>query len=275
MTSGVVAASIVAHVPTLGLAQNTPPFQLPLVEGERQLGAELRAGKPDLFVMLSSHWVCTFEWYATGRQVFEGVCVAEEAPHLIPGIPYRRKGDPEFARALVEEWGKVSVPGRVNDFEHSTYDYGSLVPLLYLDPDAEVPVVHLPSVLMADHAECMRAGRAIDTVARRQGKKVVFFASSALSHYLVRGRENRPTPDREAMDMRFMDMMKRGAIDEALAWFPEFSKLGAVEMGGRPVATFLGVVQAMRDAGAKLTAKQYGGYAQSSGSGNVVLNMAA
>lgn len=274
MTSGVVAASIVAHVPTLGLAQNTPPYQLPLVEGARQLGAELRAGKPDLFVMVSSHWVCTFEWYATGRAVFEGVCVADEAPHLIPGIPYRRKGDAEFARALVEEWGKVSVPGRVNDCENYHYDYGSLVPLLYLDPDAEVPVVHLPSVLMADHAECMRAGRAIDAAARRQGKKVVFLASSALSHYLVRGRENRPTPEREAMDVRFMDMMKRGAIDEAIAWYPEFSRLGAVEMGGRPIATFLGVLQAMRDAGAKPVARQYGGYAQSSGSGNAVLNLA-
>ena len=69
MNSGVVAAAVVPHVPTLGLPKNTPEFQLPLVEGERALGRALRALKPDLFVVNSSHWICTFGWYATCQSV--------------------------------------------------------------------------------------------------------------------------------------------------------------------------------------------------------------
>ena len=118
MDRGVIAAAVVPHVPTLGLAQNTPEFQLTLVEGERALGRALRELKPDLFVVNSAHWICTFGWYATCQSVHQGVCVADEAPDLIPGIAYRRKGDSEFASALIGEWQAQGLPGGRNDTPH-------------------------------------------------------------------------------------------------------------------------------------------------------------
>jgi 3,4-dihydroxyphenylacetate 2,3-dioxygenase len=265
---GVIAAAVVPHVPTLGLPENTPEFQLTLVEGERALGRALRNLEPDLFVVNSAHWVCTFGWYATCQSVHEGMCVADEAPDLIPGIRYRRKGDSEFASALVEEWQAQNVPGGRNDTPHYAWDYGSLVPLLYLDPDAEVPVVQIPTVIMADHAECMRAGLTVHATAKRLGRRVVFLASSAFSHDLVRGRHFKPTPEREALDRRFIDQLKKGALADAIAWFPEYSRAAAAEMNGKPLATMLGALQGMSADGVKLTGEQFGGYAQSSGSGN-------
>ena len=268
MNPGLIAAAVVPHVPTLGLAENTPDFQQTLVEGERALGRALRELKPDLFVVNSSHWICTFGWYATCQSVHEGMCVADEAPDLIPGIPYRRKGDSEFASALVEAWQGLGVPGGRNDTPHYAWDYGSLVPLLHLDPDAEVPVVQMPTVILADQAECMKAGRAVHETAKRLGRRVVFLASSAFSHQLVRGRHLMPTPEREALDQRFIDQLKKGAIAEALAWLPEYSRAAVAEMNGKPLATMLGALQALVADGAKLAGKQFGGYAQSSGSGN-------
>jgi len=268
MNPGIIAAAAVPHVPTLGLAKNTPDFQLTLVEGERALGRALRDAKPDLFVVNSSHWVCTFGWYATSQSVHEGVCVADEAPDLIPGIPYKRKGDAEFAKALVDEWKAQGIPGDCNETPHYAWDYGSLVPLLYLDPDAEVPVVQIPTVIMADHAECMKTGRAVHATAKRLGRRVVFIASSAFTHDLVRGRHFKPKPEREALDQRFIDQLKRGAVHEALAWFPEYSRAVVAEMNGKPLATLLGALQALDEDGAKLSGEQFGGYAQSSGSGN-------
>ena len=268
MNPGVIAAAVVPHVPTLGLPENTPEFQLTLVEGERALGRALRAVKPDLFVVNSSHWICTFGWYATCQSIHEGVCVADEAPDLIPGIPYRRKGDAEFATALVEQWQAQGIPGGRNDTPHYAWDYGSLVPLLYLDPDSEVPVVQIPTVIMADHAECMKSGRAVHETAKRLGRRVVFLASSAFTHDLVRGRHFKPTPEREALDQRFIDQLKRGAVNESLAWFAEYSRAVVAEMNGRPLAALLGALQAMGEDGAKLAGEQFGDYAQSSGSGN-------
>ena len=268
MNPGLIAAAVVPHVPTLGLAQNTPDFQLTLVEGERALGRALRELKPDLFVVNSSHWICTFGWYATCQGVHEGMCVADEAPDLIPGIPYRRKGDSEFASALLGEWQAQGIPGGRNDTPHYAWDYGSLVPLLYLDPDAQVPVVQIPTVILSDHAECIKAGRAVHAAAKHMGKRVVFLASSAFSHDLVRGRHFKPTPEREALDQRFIALLKQGVLADAMAWFPEYSRAAAVEMNGKPLATMLGALQALGEDGVRLSGEQYGGYAQSSGSGN-------
>ena len=268
MNPGIIAAAVVPHVPTLGLPENTPEFQLTLVEGERALGRALRELKPDLFVVNSSHWICTFGWYATCQSVHQGVCVADEAPDLIPGIAYKRKGDSEFASALVDEWQAQGLPGGRNDTPHYAWDYGSLVPLLHLDPDAEVRVVQMPTVILADHAECMKAGRAVHATAKRLGRRVVFLASSAFSHDLVRGRHFKPTAERESLDQRFIDLLKRGAVAEAIAWFPEYSRAVVAEMNGKPLAGMLGALQALAEEGVGLRGEQYGGYAQSSGSGN-------
>jgi 3,4-dihydroxyphenylacetate 2,3-dioxygenase len=151
---GVIATTVVAHVPTLGLAKNTPAYQETLVAAERAMGAALRSVlKPDLWIMVSTHWVATFDWLVTVQAMPEGVCVADEAPNLIPGVPYKFRGDPEFANALIEAFGEAEIPVARNDSPHYEWDYGTFVPLQYLDPDSEVPVVCLPSVLMSSHEE--------------------------------------------------------------------------------------------------------------------------
>jgi 3,4-dihydroxyphenylacetate 2,3-dioxygenase len=273
--SGVIASAVVAHVPTLGRVEITPEFQQTLVQGERTLGSALRRTlKPDIWVIASTHWVSTFDWFATCQPVHEGMCVADEAPNLIPGIPYRYRGDPEFGAALVDELKGASVPAVRNESPHYEWDYGTFVPLSHLDPEAEVPVVGMPVVLMSDHAECMRAGAAIHTTAKRLGRRVVFLASTAFTHVLVRGRHNLPTPERMDADQRFIEQIKRGAIDEAVAGFGDYSRLVGAEMGGRVLATMLGVARAMSAEGQTLAARQYGEYAQSSASGNANLLIA-
>ena len=268
MSAGIIAAAVVPHVPTLGLPENTPDFQLTLVEGARAMGRALRALEPDLLVVNSSHWICTFGWYATCQAVHAGVCVADEAPDLIPGISYRRKGDSEFAAALVDAWQAQAIPGGRNETPHYAWDYGSLVPLLYLDPDALLPVVQIPTVILSNHAECMQAGRAVHATAKRLGRRVAYVASTAFTHELVRGRHFKPTAEREALDQKFIDQLKRGAVTEAIAGFAEYSRAVVAEMNGKPLAAMLGALQALREDGAALAGEQYGGYAQSSGSGN-------
>ena len=270
--SGVIAAGVVAHVPTLGRADITPDFQQTLVESERVLGAAVRRElKPDLWVVASTHWVSTFDWFATCQPVHQGTCVADEAPNLIPGIPYRYRGDPEFGAALVDAMKDASVPAVRNETPHYEWDYGTFVPLSHLDPGAEVAVVGMPVVLMADQGECLRAGAAVHATAKRLGRRVVFLASTAFSHVLVRGRHNWPTPERMEADRRFIDLLKRGAIDEAIAGFTDYSRAVGAEMGGRALATLLGVLRAVAAEGRSLSGRQYGEYAQSSASGNANL----
>lgn len=268
LPAGVVAAAVVAHVPTLAGAGITPDFQRTLVEGEKALGAHLRALEPDLWVIASTHWVSTFNWFATCQEIHEGICVADEAPDLIPGQPYRYRGDAEFGSALVEAWKLAGLPALPNTSPHYAWDYGSLVPLSHLDPQAKLAVVGVPVVLMADHAECMKAGVAIHATAKKLGRRAVFLASSAFSHALVRGRHHMPAPERIEADRKLIRQLVGGEIGAAAAGFADYSRLALAEMGGRALATLLGVLNAMTAGGATLGGRQYGGYAQSSGSGN-------
>jgi 3,4-dihydroxyphenylacetate 2,3-dioxygenase len=157
---------------------------------------------------------------------------------------------------------------------HYEWDYGTFVPLSHLDPKGEVAVVAFLSS-MADHAECVRAGAAIHATARRLGRRAVFLASTALSHALVRGRHFMPTAERIEADQHLLNQLKRGAIDEIIAGFGNYSRVTVAEMGGRALATLLGVTKALSDEGNGLEGRQYGGYAQSSGSGNANLLIAA
>jgi len=273
--SGVIAAAVVAHVPTLSRAEITPEFQHTLVEGELKLGRDLRSLAPDVWVIASTHWVSTFNWFATCQPRHEGTCVADEAPDLIPGMAYRYRGDRDFAVAVVDEWKSREIPAARNESLHYQWDYGTLVPLSLLDPEGDVAVIAVPVVLMADHAECLRAGAAIHVTAQRMGRRVVFLASTALSHALVRGRQFLPTPQRVDADQHLISRLKRGAIDEVIADFGNYSRLAVAEMGGRALATLLGVTKALSDDGARLEGRQYGSYAQSSGSGNANLLIAA
>jgi len=269
--SGIIDTGIVAHVPTLSRAEITPDFQTTLVDGERQLGEKLRALKPDLWVVVSTHWVSTFNWFATLQPEHKGICVADEAPDLIPGLPYRYPGDPQFAQALLDEWSSASIPAQRNATEHYTWDYGTFVPLSHLDPAGEVAVVAIPVVLMADIDECLRAGAAIHAAAKKLKRRAVVIASSALTHALVRGREHWPTAERINADRRIIDMLKRGEIDTVIAGFPDYAKSAVVEMGGRAITTMLGATRAVAGDKGPLAASQFGDYAQSSGSGNVNL----
>jgi 3,4-dihydroxyphenylacetate 2,3-dioxygenase len=67
--------------------------------------------------------------------------------------------------------------------------------------------------------------------------------------------------------------LKEGAVNDAIGGFTEYSRFVGAEMGGRPLATMLGVAQAMAKEGKSIVGRQYGDYAQSSGSGNAVLLM--
>jgi len=267
--AGLIAAGIAAHVPSLGSEATVPDFQRCLVQGLRELGAAVRAMKPDVVVVESAHWVSTFNWFATMQNPHRGVCVATEAVELIPGTPYERKGDPVFGAALIEAFKPHKVPAFPNASEHYSWDYAGLVPLLHMDPDCELAVVQIPTVLAADHDECRLAGSLVDEAARATGKRAVFIASSALTHAVVRGRHNWPTPERIEKDRRMIELLCAGDLKTIDAGFLDYANAVKAEMGGRVVATLLGALQALAAGGRKLAGIKFGEYAQSSGSGNV------
>ncbi len=271
MTGGIFRGVVVPHAPRMGLPEIVPDFQKELVQGMLDLGRDIRADRPDVMIVNSAHYISTFNWHASTVAEHKGVCVAMEAPDLIPGEPYRYPGDPALGRAILEEIRGLGYPCVEAASEHYSWDYGTWVPVHYLDPDAEIAVVPIPTVLAADLEETYAVGQALDRACRAAGRRGVLVASTSLSHKLVRGPEQWPTPERQEADRRFIETLLAGRIGEAWETFPEYASFVVGEMGGRSLALLLGGLAAT--GAERFEAAQFGPYAQSSGSGNANLSL--
>jgi len=184
----IVAHAITPHTPRMADPDSAPDFLAGVMAGSRELGEAIRADEPDLWVIHSAHWVTTFNWYVTHQSVHEGLCVGEECPDLIPGSNYKIQGDPGFSAALSQAIGESGLPSSRSETRNHRFDYGSYVPLVYLDPMFSVPVVLLGCCVMADLEECMMVGSAVAKAAEVSGRRVAFVASTALAHKLVEDR---------------------------------------------------------------------------------------
>jgi 3,4-dihydroxyphenylacetate 2,3-dioxygenase len=255
MDGQIVMSAIASHSPRIGIEANAPPFLAGVIAGDYALGRAIQELRPDVIVLQSAHWVTTFTWYVTCQARHSGVCVSDELPDLIPGVPYDRPGDPVFGALLAGEiTAKGLLAGR-NETEHYKWDYGTFVPLQYLDPSQRIPVVTMGTCILADLDECYRVGTAVRDAAAKSGKRVVFVASSALSHKLVRDPASWPTPAHQALDHEFMQMLLDG-----------YARESHVEMGGRNLASMLGVLDGV--AAERLSGALYGEYGPSSGAGH-------
>lgn len=266
MSGSIICSVVTPHTPRMGIEAKAPEFLRGVIAGSYALGEELRAMKPDVIVIHSTHWVTTFLWYAACQKRHKGRCVADEAPDLIPGVPYDRPGDPEFGRALVDAFKASEIPAERNDCEYFEWDYGTFVPLQYIDPGSKIPIVLLGTCIMATHDECMRAGAVVRRAAEASGKRVIFISSTALAHKLARGPSLWPPQQHIDDDHKFIELLCAGKIDEAKSWLPAYSKNVVAEMGGRNLATFLGTFDTAN--GNKYAGRQFGAYGQSSGTGN-------
>ncbi len=257
-------AALVPHTPRMCFEEKTPDFQKELVKGMKQLSAIIENIQPDAVVIISCHWTSSFDHLVDATPEHQGILTALECPNLISDVPYDYPGDPELAGELAEAGVKGGLPViPVNDPAYC-WDYGTVVPLRYLIPKGDIPVIDLSVTLAANLDETYRWGQLAGKVLKESGKKTVFISSGALSHHLVRGPECMPTLAEQALDSQFLAYLTDNDLQSARSMLPQYAKNAGLEAGGRHIAMLLGVLEdGCRSA--------FYGYGQSSGSSNVVM----
>lgn len=270
MSGSIICSAITAHSPRMGIEKNAPDFTRPVIEGIRKLGDELRQAKPDVVVLMSTHWVTTFPWYVTSHAEHKGVCVADEAPDLIPAIPYHWKGDPALAAAITAEIAAAGIPTGFNDAPDFTLDYGTVVPMQYIDPKMQMTLISLGTCILAPLDECLKVGAAIRRAAEKTGKRIAVVGSTSFAHRIERGPDKWPAKESIDNDAKFIAMLTSGRIGEAKAWLPEYAKAVMAEVGGRVIATIVGSMDESKEG---YSGVQHGAYGQSSASGNASVSV--
>ncbi|MDI3257938.1 MAG: extradiol ring-cleavage dioxygenase [Kyrpidia sp.] len=259
-------ALLCTHTPRMCHRDRVAPFQQPLVKAMDTASEQLHRVNPDVVVLISCHWMSTFDHYVDATPVHQAVLTAEECPDMISQVPYRYRGDKELGESLAEAGRASGIPVKPFDDPAYVWDYGTVVPLRYLDPREQISVISLSVCWSADLDESYRWGQAIGQTLQRSGRRAAFAASGALSHNLVRGPEQWPTTMEMALDQTFIDLLKQEKLEDARQMLPPFAQAAKVESGGRHVAVLLGVLSQYGPYNAELL-----GYAQSSGSGNPVM----
>lgn len=260
----IVAAFVVAHTPRIRDPEAAGEVFRPIVQGMRAAAAEVQRLKPDVILIASCHWVTTFHPYVNAASRHRGILTSQEVPDLIHGWAYDYPGDTPLARVLAETARQRGIP--VVAFAEPTFvlEYGTVIPLRYLTPRADVPVVPLSICWVSDLAECVNWGEAIRDAVNRSDRRAIFIASGAFTHRLVRGPEAWPTPECQELDRRLIELLVKGQHAEALAFLPEYVKQADPETGGRHIAMLRGAT------GPGFRGRLLG-YGPSSGSGNPVL----
>jgi len=260
----IIVGVCAAHSPRIAFPEKAGPVWHDLIAAMRRAADTLAERKPDVVVIVSAHWVTSFNIYVEASARHKGILTAMECPDLLRAIPYDFPGDPELAHAIVERGKALGIPVIATDEPSYVEDYGTIICLQYLTPKWDVPVVSLSACLMSSLDECMQFGAAVREAVEQTGRRAAVVSSSAFAHNLVRGPETWPTPQERAVDDHLIELMTQGRLDTARALLPTFAHQACYEMGGRCIATLLG---ALGD-GWKGT---FYGYGPSSGSGNPVI----
>lgn len=261
----VILGMSVAHTPRIAHPDKAGPVFKDLIDAMYRVGDSLRAIAPDVVVIVSAHWVTSFNLYVDANPRHRGTLTAMECPDMLRAIPYDFPGDPELARAIVDQGRKAGLPVIANDEPSYVLDYGTVNAMKYLTPKGEIPVIPASVCLASDLDESAKFGEAIRNAIIASNKRVAVVSSAAFSHNLVRGPEKWPTPEEQAIDRHMIDLLLPGGqLATAKALLPSFAARAKFEMGGRQLATLLG---ALTD---DFTGELYG-YGPSSGSGNPVI----
>jgi 3,4-dihydroxyphenylacetate 2,3-dioxygenase len=279
----VVGAGILAHVPTIMLPEQT---RRELNGGEDfTLGPALESLRRDVFetldydtvVVLDSHWFTTVEFVVTAQDRRAGLFTAEELPRGMCRIPYDWRGDPELAHAMAERESDHSTWVTAIDDPYLPMYYATLNLWKFLGEGLDKRWVSVSVAQTGEMEDFLRAGRVLGDAIAATDRKVLLIASGALSHTFWKLRQLRDhegagldhirTPEARAADEERIAWFKAGDHARVLDTMPAFLPYRPESM----FAHYLMMAGAIGEGDCTATARQYGEYENSIGTGQVHL----
>ena len=104
----IVGVGLIAHAPTIMMPKEqryelNEGKEISLVPGLHRLREEvLDALKPDVVIVLDSHWFSTVEFLVSGHGRRSGKYTSEELPRGMRQVPYDLQGNPALAQSIAE-----------------------------------------------------------------------------------------------------------------------------------------------------------------------------
>jgi 3,4-dihydroxyphenylacetate 2,3-dioxygenase len=272
-----VLAAKVTHVPSLMLSEQPgSPLRAArqgAVDSLRELGRRAKERGVTSFVVFDTHWLSNFGYHVNANARHSGSFTSHEAPQMIQDLRYDLPGDTRLAEAIA---GRAADAG-LNVIAHQVaslgLEYGTIVPMHYLNPDGFAKVVSIASPLFTSFEESRILGEATRRAIDESGERVAVLASGSLSHRLWPNKKLGPeawtsvaSEFNRQVDLRVLELWQSRRYREFLDMLPDY----AIKCNGEGgMADTIMLFAALGWYDYRGTAEQLCDYFPSSGSGQV------
>lgn len=245
-------AAKITHVPSMYLSELPGPHQgcrQAAIDGHKEIGRRCREAGVDTIVVFDSHWLVNSAFHINCGAHFKGVYTSNELPHFIRDMEFEYFGNPQLGQLMQEEIAKRDVRVMAHDIASLELEYGTLVPMRYMNEDKHFKVVSVSAFCTSHELEdSRRFGEGLRAAIERYDGTVAILASGSLSHRFIWDREaarGMDTYTREfdrQVDKHVVQMWRNGQWKEFCAMLPEYANYCFGEGGMHDTAMLLGTL---------------------------------
>jgi 3,4-dihydroxyphenylacetate 2,3-dioxygenase len=246
-------AAKITHVPSMYLSELDGPrkgSRQDAIEGHKEIGRRCRAMGVDTIVVFDTHWLVNANYHVNCAPHFKGLYTSNELPHFIANMGFEFPGNPALGTLLAQVCREHGVETLAHDATTLNPEYGTLVPMRYMNEDQHFKVVSVSALCMAHYLnDSARLGWAMRrAVEDHYDGTVAFLASGSLSH---RFAQNGLAPEfafriwspfLEALDREVVEIWKRADWKTFCGMLPEYAAKGHGEGFMHDTAMLLGAL---------------------------------
>lgn len=227
-------AAKITHVPSMYVSEFDGPHKgcrQAAIDGHHEISRRCRELGVDTLVVFDTHWLVNSGYHINSAPHFDGVYTSNELPHFIKNMPYEYDGNPELGRLMANEGKAAGVNVRNHDATTLPLDYGTLMPMRYMNADRRFKVVSVAALCTVHNLEdSARFGAAMRrAVEESYDGTVAFLASGSLSHRFAQNGVAEQylfkvwSPFLEEMDHRVIEMWENGKWKTFCGMLPEYA----------------------------------------------------
>ncbi|MDZ7920521.1 3,4-dihydroxyphenylacetate 2,3-dioxygenase [Rhodoferax sp.] len=243
----------ITHVPSMYLSELDGPrkgTRQDAIDGHKEISRRCRELGVDTLVVFDTHWLVNAHYHINCAPHFKGNYTSNELPHFIANLPFECPGNPELGQLLAKVCTEHGVEAMAHDATTLDPEYGTLVPLRYMNADQHFKVISVSALCTVHYLDdSARLGWAMrKAVEEHYDGTVAFLASGSLSH---RFAQNGLAPEYsfkvwspflEQLDDRVVEMWKTGQWKDFCGMLPEYASKGHGEGFMHDTAMMLGAL---------------------------------
>jgi len=227
-------AAKITHVPSMYLSEMDGEHKgcrEAAINGHKEISRRCRELGVDTIVVFDTHWLVNSGYHINNAPKFEGIYTSNELPHFIKNMPYSYDGNIELGDLIAAVANKEGVAVRAHSDTTLGMEYGTLVPMRYMNEDKHFKVVSISAMCQVhDLLESAKLGAALrKAIEEEYNGTVAIFASGSLSHRFAQNGVSEKylhktwSPFLENIDHRVVEMWEQGEWPAFTEMLPEYA----------------------------------------------------